>query len=281
MENNNNENQYPSEINNLNIDDNNEQFIKAFKELEKEPMFKDNIIEFLNKMISKIENISNFGIFLELINLKIKIIDDDDFFFQLKDKFDDIKWQIDSFTDEQLNKAIKIIANFFDLIYIHEKNCNFIKKQLNELDKNINFLIYKELIRRCKADEYKEMKEFIYIKFLNRLDNTKNIIDLIDILDKKDKKVFLEELMKKCLFTKEEYYSNNENQKILLLCKLNEKLIFKIIEEDINYQDIVKILQSIRKDLEGDIEIKKLKEFLDNEEKLILNKLGLIKKNFE
>ena len=162
MKNNNNENQCPLEINNLNIDDNNDQFIKTFKELEKEPKFKDNKVEFLNKMISKIENMSNFGIFLELINLKkIRIINKNDFFSQLKDKFDDIKWQIDSFTDEQLNKAIKIIAKFFDLIYIHEKNCNFIEKQINKLDKNIRFLIYKELIRRCNADKYKEMKEFI------------------------------------------------------------------------------------------------------------------------
>ena len=70
MENNNNENQCPLEINNINIDDNNDQFIKTFKELEKEPKFNDNKVEFLNKMISKIENMSNFGIFLELINLK-------------------------------------------------------------------------------------------------------------------------------------------------------------------------------------------------------------------
>jgi hypothetical protein len=139
-------------------------------------------------------------------------------------------------------------------------------------------------MRRCKGDEYKEMKELIYQIFLNQLDNINNIIDLIKSLDKKDKKFFLEELMKKCKFTYEEYYSNNQNTKILLLCELNEKGILKITDEDNYYGDIEKKLQKIKKDLDGDISIKTLEEFLDIEKKLVIKRLGLIKiilENFE
>ena len=52
----------------VNLDDINEQYIETLKAFEFERMFKDNIIEFLNKMTSKIKNISNFGTILELID---------------------------------------------------------------------------------------------------------------------------------------------------------------------------------------------------------------------
>ena len=72
------------------------------------------------------------------------------------------------------------------------------------------------------------MKEYIYNIFLNKLDDIDNIIKLIDSLSNEDKKKFLDELMKKCEFTKEEFYSNYENKKIQLLCDLNEKEIKNI-----------------------------------------------------
>ena len=133
------------------------------------------------------------------------------------------------------------------------------------------------MFKSCKGDEYKVMKEFIYQSFLNKLDDIDNIINLIDSLDIKDKIAFLEKLMKKCKFTKEEYYSNNENQKILIICELNEKGKLKIADESNCYSDIKKILEEIRKDLEGEIGIKKLAEFLDNEEKIVIKRLRLIK----
>ena len=87
-------------------------------------------------------------------------------------------------------------------------------------------------MKRCKGDDYKDMKELLYKKFL-RLDNIKNLIDLIDSLDKYDKKAFLQELMKKYKFSKEQYYSKNENRIINLLCELNEKGKLKIYEKTI------------------------------------------------
>ena len=261
----------------INIDDKNEQFIETFKKLEFEKMFKDNIIEFLIRMISKIKSISNFGTVLELINIK-KISKVNEFYNLLKDKYENvIKIQIDSLTGEQLDEAIKIISKFVDIIFLHEKNCNFIEQKINKLDKNISHLIYNELIKRCKGEIYKPMKELIYQKFLNKLDNIDNIIILIDSLGKQDKKIFLEELMKKCLFTKEEFYSNCENSKIFLLCELNEKEKLQLTDEDINYGDIERIITQIRKDLEGEIGIKKLEEFLDIKKDTLLKRLGLLK----
>ena len=190
----------------ITLDGNNEQFIEAFKKLEFEAIFKCNINEFLNKMISKIKNISNFGIIMELVDIK-KISKIDDFIDRLKDKFEQIvERQIELLTGEQLNEAIKIISKFVNILYIHEKNYNFLQQKISRLDKKISSLIYNELLIRYKGDNYKDMKEYIYQTFLNKLDNIDNIIDFIDSLDKNSENKFLEELIKKVKFTKEEFY---------------------------------------------------------------------------
>lgn len=190
----------------INLDDNTSEFIETFKKLDFVAIFKDKIIEFLNKIISKIKNISNFDTILELIDIK-KISKVDEFIALLKDKYEKvIKRQIESLTDkEELNKAVNIIAKFVVLLFIHEKNLNFIENETNKQDKRISSLIYKELMRIYKGDESKEIKERIYQKYLNKLENVDNIIDLIDCLEEEDKKIFFEKLMKKCEFSEEEY----------------------------------------------------------------------------
>ena len=232
----------------INLDNNDEQFIDTFKKLEFVSIFKDNIIDFLNKMISKIKTISNLGTILDLIDIK-KISKVDEFFTKLKAKYElVIKKQLDSLKDKELNNAVKIIAKFVDLIFIHENNCNFIKQKISKLDKKISCLIYIELIRRCNVDKYKQMKELIYNNFLNKLENINVIIDLIDSLEKHDKKIFMVKLIKKCQFTKEEYYSNNENEKIVLLCELYDKGKLKRIEDE-TYGEIEKIMLQISHDV--------------------------------
>ena len=262
----------------INLDDNNKQFIKTFQDLDFETMFKDKIIEFLNIMTSKIKNISNFGTILELIDKKKISSKINEYFKLLKDKFELIKRQIESLSDKELEEAVEILAKFVNLIYTHENNCDFIKKKIDKLDKKISSLIYNELMRTCKGDQYKEMKELIYQKFLHKLENIDNIIKLIDSLSKEDKKDFLEELMKKCKFTRAEYYSNNDNKKIDLLCELNEKKkIEKTEEQNYNYGEIEKVITQIyKKDLDKEIIIKDLEEFLKNDEKLVKKRLALI-----
>lgn len=105
-----------------------------------------------------------------------------------------------------------------------KKKCNFLKESIDKLNKNIKYLIYNELVRKFKDNDnnksvdYKEMKEIIYKQFLNDLENINSIIELIDSLENKDKISFLKELMKKCKFTQNEFYLNNENTKISLFC---------------------------------------------------------------
>ena len=80
--------------------------------------------------------------------------------------------------------------------------------------------------------------------------------------------------MKKCEFTKEEFYSNSKNKKINLLCYLNEKG-----KLEINYNNKIEdALDDIRNDLETGSILKEIRNINDEEErKVIIQKLGLIK----
>ena len=252
------------------------QFIDTFKNLKFEIIFKDNITEFLNKMVSKITNIYTFDTIMELININGINSKVDDFLGMLKDKYEYvIKKEVESLTGVQLKEAVKVIAKFVDLIFINENNNYFIENKINKLDKKISPLIYNELMRRCKGDKYKNMKNFIFKQFLNKIDNINNIIDLIDSLGKDDETAFLKELMKKCKFTKEEFYTSNDNTKILLLCELYEK--GKIKNEGNIYGELETILTAIFKDMDGEININKLNEFFDNKKEVVIKRLGLIK----
>ena len=98
------------------------------------------------------------------------------------------------------------------------KNCNLIEEKISKLDNQIKSLIYNE--KHIMVKILKKERIYMYNIFLNKLDDIDNMIKLIDNLSIEDKKKFLEELIKKCEFKKEEFYSNFENKKIKLLCDL-------------------------------------------------------------
>ena len=181
------------------------------------------------------------------------------------------------------------IENVFKFIFLEHKST---KKKENESEenKNLNFIkrsklnkitvVYEKDKGKIKSFgekfiENNKGKGYIYQKFLNELENINDIIKLPDDLENEDKKEFFRELMENCQFTKEEFYSNNKNEKIELLCELNDKGRLKIDEENF-IGNIEQTLRQIFKDLEGDITIKNLEEFLGNEEKQAIKRLKLI-----
>ena len=131
-------------------------------------------------------------------------------------------------------------------------------------------------MRTCKGEIYKKMKEYIFQEFLNNLENINNIIELIDSLEKGDKDNFFEKLMEVCKFTKDEFYSKDNNTKIELICELYEKGKLKANDGKYYYKDD-KLIKDIYDDLEGKIEKKKLEEFLNNKKEIVVKRLNLIK----
>ena len=254
----------------------NDQLIETFKELKFEEVFKEKMATFNDKMVSQINNnIYIFGTIIDLIHINM-ITQDKSLLPKLKDKYKNCIKKMNLKNEEEQKEIIKIIAKFADIIYIQEKNLDFLEKHINKLNK-IKFFVYNEIIKKCQNEEYKQMKDFIFKKFINDKENNDNLITLIDTLSKSDKIQFLDELIKNCLFTKEEFYSYYENPKLSLLFSLYEKGVLVLSNEDYHFADLEEILKNIKKDFDGDITKKELENFLKNGEDFANKRLGLIK----
>ena len=260
----------------INFNQINKDFIETFKQFEFENIFKEKITNFTKKMISKINNIYIFSDMIDMIDLN-KISQDKYYLTNLKLKFDKFVKKIKLSPGKKLDKEIEIIAKFVSYLYRHEKNLDFLVKKVNKLQNEIKILVYKELIIRCEDEIYEPMQDFIFEKYFCNIDNIDNVITLIDRLTKNNNKIkFLNALMKRSLFTKEEYYSNNDSPKIALLCKLYEKRVFEIFNEDIFFGDLENLIINIRNEIEGDIDKKTLEIFLKNDKDVVIMRLGLI-----
>ena len=224
---------------NVNFKQVTETFISSFRQLNFEEMFEENITDYINKITSKIEDIQTFGNIIKLINeSKIKEEKQKDYFRILEDKYKLIvKNDIKSIKDNnELTKAIKIIAEFVSKVFLFYQDNRFLEKEINALDDKIKSLIYIELIVSYNEEKYKDQKNKIYEIYLDKMDTKEgreDIINLVKKLNGNDRKYFIyEKLLEKCQFTKEDFFSNQENDEIQTLCLLNKELIEESQKED-------------------------------------------------
>ena len=228
-------------------------FKLTFHHLNFEEIFKENIIEFINKITSKIIDISTFGNVIEIIDITRLDEDKKIYYYNiLKDKYAlIIKNEIESLKEEdELYKAIKILCNFICFIFDGENNTKFLEEKIIRLNDKLQKLIYFELIKDKKNEK---IKNYIFDLYSKKLKEPDKIIELIKILNDEDKNQFLEKLMKVGEFEKNEFYSNYENDKIKLICKLNEQ---EIINRN-NCGELINIIDDIMADLENNLLTKK------------------------
>ena len=257
------------------------EYIKDFKKMNFEIIFKDKILEYINKIFEKIKDIPNIDTVIKLINIK-NIEKKNIYLESLNKSYDNIiNNKIGLLTDEKLKEAVHITAEIAVLNYIYEtkeKKFNFIKNRIKKLDIKIIPLIFFEIINLCfnkkvekeevidegkneiindKYKDFSEMKILIFEEFSNKLDNENDIekiINLLDCLEGKEEMIneFLQKLISKNLFTKEDFFSCNKNLKITLLYKLYEKGKIQNNEQEY-YEKIIELLDIIYQDIGGDI----------------------------
>ena len=208
-----------------------ESFTNTFRLLNFEQIFEENITDYINKITGKIEDIQTFGNIIKLINeSKIKKEKQKDYYRILEEKYKlVVKNKIKSINDDkELENAIKIIAEFVSKVFLFNQNNKFLEKHINTLDNKIKSLIYIELITSYNEDKYKEQKNKIYDIYLDKIDTKEgreDIIKLVQKLKDDDRKYFIyEKLLEKCQFEKVDFFSNQQNNKIQILCLLNEEL---------------------------------------------------------
>ena len=260
---------------------------------------KNIILEFLNKSYDNIIQKEIVNLTDSKLNEAVKVVADlalINFTYEKNEnKFHFIKNKI-----KNLDKNI-IPKIFFEII----KKLDINKNEKEDIDENENI---REHNKDNNITDFTKMKDFIFDEFSNKLDNNNdidNILNFIDCLeekfknDQKDsekkndddeeiegkekmnekeilKNEFLKKLIDKNLFTKEEFFSNNQNLKISLIYRLYEKGKIKDTKEEY-YVSLINLLNDIRNDLDGKISKKKLEEFLKNDESFIKERLSLIK----
>ena len=287
------------DFNEINLEN---EFIQRFRKMNFELILKENINEYIEKLISRIKTISNFDIIklINIENIKIKNI----FLNSLENKYDNIfKKEIESLTGLKSNEIIKIFAELTFIIISLERKENkfqFINNKIKKLPKKLIALIFIEIIKIIKNNgdyndednknkfDNNEIKIFIvnyFIDKVNNINDINNIIYLIDCLEGKYNskqkegetfiKTFLKGLFEKNLFSKNEFFSKYNDIKLELFYSLFEKgKIKKVNKKD--FEKIFKILSEIEIDIKGNINKKTLEEFLQNNESIIKKRLSLI-----
>jgi len=114
-------------FNSIHFSDPSKAFKESFLKFNFEKMFEENITEFINKIISKIEDISTFGTIIELIDVTRIEKKKKDYYDLLKDKYElIIKNQIKTLKEgDELNRAVNILSKFISKIYLEEGNIQF------------------------------------------------------------------------------------------------------------------------------------------------------------
>jgi hypothetical protein len=274
------------------------EFLENFKNINFESIFKNFIDEYIKKLLEKIKDISNFESIIKLFNIKY-IKNKKLFLKQLNKKYHDlISDEIGKLTNEKLKEVAHIVAKIAIINYIYGPQLDFINRRIkSRLKKKIFSLIYIEIINlifyKGNEDEeeyenidFNDLKTFIFDEFSKTMKDSndiENIIKLIDILEGKnetetDKDIneFLEILIEKNLFTKDDFFSGKKDYRIILLYELYEKGKIKKSQEEY-YDKIINLFDSIKKEIEGDIEKSKLEEFLKMDKSLVIQRLKLVK----
>ena len=273
-----------------NIDDN---FIEDFRNMNFESIFKENINEYINKITSKIEKISDFDIVIKIINIK-NIENKNILLNSLTKIYDKIT---KSGIDKEFNKY-EILAKLAIIYYLYETNekkkMYFIENKIKKLDEDKISKIYIEIMRiyinkkkinkgededindeenKKEEEDLKKLKDFVLKEFLNlkKENDIDNIIALIECLDEKENKIDDKE--------EEENKENEENKKIIsefLNKLLDEKKLFEK-EDFFSGKENLRILLLSKLNEKGILQKYDSEDFYDGIKEL----MGNIKKDID
>ena len=122
----------------FNLDIIDDEFIRDFRRMNFEQIFKNNIDDYIKKIFSKIKNISNFTNVIKLIHIQ-KLENKNIILELMKKSYDNyIENKISSLNDKQLDDAVNIVANLALINFKYEKEekqFDFINNRIKKLKK--------------------------------------------------------------------------------------------------------------------------------------------------
>ena len=137
-----------------------EKFIEEFKKRNFDKIFKDNISEYIKKILEKIKDIPHFNKIIKIIDIE-KIEDKNIYLDLLKKRYDNfIHNEIGLLSDETLKEAVCVSAKIDTINYSYEtkeKKFDFIKSRIKKLNERIIPLIFIEIKNQCFNENEKDI----------------------------------------------------------------------------------------------------------------------------
>ena len=265
----------------LDLNNNNENFIKDFKALQFEKLFAKDLKNYLNIIIKKIKKITDFDIIFKLININALGSNEKIYYInRLKNTYNNIEGKINDEEEEN----IKSMVNLSIFICTNENNISFLENTISKskiINPNIKHKIFIGLINFCKenkSETIKNIKEYI-IKHYNKPEKLKEFIDFIINLSEDDANNFIENIDDKYNIIEKEFYSRGKNLNIQLLNELLIKNNLNLKDDNKYIMTNIGTITKIAKDIEDkEIQFEYLKNFVNDEEEVVKEKLNLLTK---
>ena len=255
-------------------------FCALFHKYNFEKLFEKKIEIFLSKLVEKIEKLSHFLIILKLIDVNEQNISKRNKYLQLlNNKYENLVKKADIFDKEEKNIIIESLSELTVFFYLNENETRFLKNKINKLGKDIKFKIYFEIIKICKDKEYQKLKNDINWIFIENLktESLDEFITFVKQLEEADYLDIMNLINEKYLIDIKCFFNNKRTININLIVQLHENGLLKFKEKNIYYINTEKVLITIDKKIKIDeILIKEYKQFLENKEEDIINRLNLL-----
>ena len=271
----------PEILQKIDFDETNEKFIESFKEMKFEKIFENNLDNFLLIFTNKIKKISDFNTIFKLININELGSQKVTYLKQLKNKYNIvIKTKPNDLSEEDEN-LIKSMVNLITFICINEGKIDFLKEidKSSIINQKIKHKIYIELIKFCKGNTNKQIKDFVIKHYSGTLEpeNLNEFIDFLVNLSIDDANDFIENLEEKYNIIEKEFYSPGINLNIKLFNELLNKQKLNLKDDNKYKKKNFETLDKIANDIENkEIKFEYLKNFSDDTNEVVMEKLNVL-----
>ena len=269
----------------INFDEEEIEWVNNFKSKNFEKIFKNEIENFIQKLVSKTNKMEDIGKIIDMINEdEIKNMDKIEYLIRALRKT-----SLDLMRNSDLEKEPKkrddklsSLTCLFKLIYKHTQNMEKIQELFNKLDYEDK---HKVLIKLIKFfPDNKQLKTYIFDFYINNINNYyKKIIELLEILDENNIQDFMREITypkddkKKYsrIISYDNFFTEKESLNLSLLQELNKRI--DLIKSTNYFGENKKVLKKIYENIEKKkLEIKNLKSLLSFKEENVIKRFELL-----
>ena len=278
-------------LNKINYDENDEEengWQKSFKESNFEDIFKNDIENYILKLVTKINKIEDIGIVINIINdEEIKKLNKIEYLIKLlRRKALNLVKNSDSLKEPNIkHEILSALISLFIIIYKYNQKFEIIQDIFDNLDNKNKHTILLKLIESFSDD--KQLQDYVLNFYINNINiYYKNIIELLETFKNSNEeniKIFLSKISDEKDEKKKDYriisYDNFFNEKESLNLNLLQELIKKIdlIKNTQYYGKNKKILEDIYNNMEKrKLEIRYLKNFLQFPKESAIKRLELL-----